>query len=102
MLSGENIYDSSVDDEKRADAITAHLKFESIYGDHLSILNIFNAFMETQKTRTMCNDNYLNHRNLCYALDIRKQLLEICGRLEIPQSTCGSNLDQVKGRLNLF
>lgn len=98
VLSGENIFDNSTsnDDERRSNAITAHSKFESIYGDHLTILNVFNAYIETGQKRTWCTDNYLIPRNLSYARDIRNQLLEICERLEIPMSTCGTNVDQVR------
>lgn len=97
VLSGENIFDNSttIDEEKRVKALTAHTKFESIYGDHLTILNVFNAYLEMGQKRMWCTDNYLIPRNLSYARDIRNQLLEICERLEIPMSTCGTNVDQV-------
>lgn len=47
ILSGESIFVHTTD--KREDAIEAHLKFESEYGDHLTLLKVFKAFQECDK-----------------------------------------------------
>lgn len=43
-----------------------------------------------------CYENFLNARNLEYAMNVRSQLKELCERLDIPQSSCGQELDCVR------
>lgn len=95
VLSSEDIYVNFFDSEKRADALTAHAKFENKYGDHLTLLNVFKASPKTEKVKVWCQENYLNTRNLTYALSVRNQLSVICKRLNLEFSSCGSNFDQV-------
>jgi ATP-dependent RNA helicase DHX33 len=54
LLSGENIFQSSID--KREEMMTAHAKFCSEYGDHLTLLNVFKSFEKTDKLKviTLC------------------------------------------------
>lgn len=93
MLSCDNIF--VIPSEKREIALTAHSKFDSKYGDHLRLLNVYRGFSQTEKQKTWCNENFLNLRNLVYARDVRRQLEEICLRCEMKITSCGSNLDQV-------
>lgn len=95
ILSGETIFYLTDDPDKRADALKAHAKFESIHGDHLTLLNVYNEFKKIDRHKTFCHDNYLHYRNLEYARDVRLQLSDICKRLELEPSTCGSDYDQV-------
>lgn len=43
-----------------------------------------------------CKENYLNHKNLTYAYEVRQQLLAICQKLNLTVSSCGQAYDQVK------
>lgn len=95
ILSGEDVFPNFCDSERRADAITAHAKFENKHGDHLTLLNVFKAFSKNEKVKIWCHENYLNSRNLTYAVDVRKQLTDICQRLDLEFSSCGNNFDQV-------
>ncbi|XP_011197201.2 ATP-dependent RNA helicase DHX33 [Bactrocera dorsalis] len=94
VLSGENVFVSS--NEKRELAALAHAKFTSKHGDHLTLLNVFSAFLKTEKVKLWCHDNFLNTRNLSYAREVRKQLQEIVERLDLPLNSCGNNQDQVR------
>lgn len=95
ILSGETIFYLSDDPDKRVEALKAHAKFESIHGDHLTLLNVYNEFKKTDRHKTFCHDNYLHCRNLEYARDVRLQLSDICERLELEPSSCGNDFDQV-------
>lgn len=95
ILSGETIFYLTDDPDKRAEALKAHAKFESIHGDHLTLLNVYNEFKKIERHRIFCHDNYLNHRNLEYAQEVRRQLSDICDRLQLEPSTCGNDFDQV-------
>lgn len=96
ILSGESIFIQMHDHEKRADALTAHAKFHHQHGDHLTLLNVYRAFQSAERAKMWCHENYLNSRNLIYARDVRNQLSEICERLELPLTSCGAELDQVR------
>lgn len=49
VLSGENVFHSS--NEKREQVALAHANFQSKHGDHLTLLNIFSAFLKIEKTK---------------------------------------------------
>lgn len=95
LLSGEDIFLSFYDNEKRVDAWTAHSKFENKFSDHLTLLNVFRALPKSERIKLWCHENYLNARHLAYALEVRSQLSDICKRLKLEFSSCGNNLDQV-------
>lgn len=93
MLSSDNVFLNPND--KRELALVAHSKFDSKYGDHLRLLNIYRGFIQSEKQKVWCSENFLNFRNLGYAREVRSQLLEICKRCDLKIASCGSNLDQV-------
>lgn len=102
LLSGEEIFLNIHDSERRGDALTAHAKFENKFGDHLTLLNVFKAYAKAERVKTWCHENYLNQRNLAYALEVRNQLSEICKHLKLEFSSCGTNFDQVMNESYLF
>lgn len=96
LLSGEDVFIHNIHDtDRRGDALVAHAKFQNEYGDHLTLLNVFKAYAKSERPKIWCHDNFLNTRNLSYALDVRNQLSEICKRVNLEFSSCGNNFDQV-------
>lgn len=96
MLSGEDVFINNIHDtDRRGDALVAHAKFENEFGDHLTLLNIFKAYAKAERPKTWCHDNFLNIRNLGYALEVRNQLSEICQRVSLEFESCGNQFDQV-------
>merc|ERR1711935_1037333 len=63
--------------EQQAQADGAKRKFIHPDGDHLTMLNAFNAFVAKQMNPDWCWDNYLSHRSLKQANDVRNQLLNM-------------------------
>lgn len=100
MLSSEEVFLTFFDSEKRAEALVAHAKFENKHGDHLTLLNVFKAMPKSDKIKVWCHENFLNARNLGYAIEVRKQLSDICTRLELEFSSCGRNYEQVSHNCN--
>lgn len=49
ILSSDNIF-VNVND-KRDQALTAHAKFHSQFGDHLTLLNVYKAFCKTDRPK---------------------------------------------------
>jgi ATP-dependent RNA helicase DDX35 len=71
--SGGNIFIQH-DGEKKA-ASSARRKFAAAEGDHLTLLNVYQAFVTTGKKQPrFCHDNLLNHKALARAVSIRAQL----------------------------
>lgn len=96
LLSGEDIFINNIFDvERRGDALTARARFESEYGDHLTMLNVYRAYSNVDRVKSWCHENYLNNRNMGYAVEVRHQLSVICTRIGLPFESCGKNLDQV-------
>lgn len=95
ILSGEDIFVNCMSSENRSEALSAHARFENKHGDHLTLLNVYKTYAKTEKVKVWCQENYLNNRNLSYATDVRNQLAEICQRLQLEFSSCGTDTDQV-------
>ena len=73
MLSVEGIFLSSPTRGK-ADAIRSHFAVRE--GDHLTLLNVYNAFMSVRHKNPSgwCHSNLLNFKSLVRAAEIRRQL----------------------------
>ncbi|XP_002065076.3 ATP-dependent RNA helicase DHX33 [Drosophila willistoni] len=93
VLSSDNIF--VVHTEKSELAALAHAKFQSKHGDHLTLLNVFNAFQKTEKPKVWCHDNFLNLRNLTYARNVRNQLADISTNIGLTLSS-GANVESQK------
>lgn len=69
--------------EKRATE-TARRKFAVEEGDHLTLLNVYQAFVTKGKKETKwCRDHYLNFRSMTRAVSVRMQLKRYLERIGI-------------------
>jgi ATP-dependent RNA helicase DDX35 len=50
-------------------------------GDHLTLLNVHDAFVAAKKSSKWCKEHFLNYRGLLRAMEIRSQLLRLLKRL---------------------
>ncbi|KAJ8395590.1 hypothetical protein AAFF_G00030710 [Aldrovandia affinis] len=55
-------------------------------GDHLTLVNIFNAYVQHNEDEGWCAKNFLNASALRLAMVIRAELLEVMQRIELPVS----------------
>ncbi|GIJ98913.1 hypothetical protein Aspvir_001035 [Aspergillus viridinutans] len=60
-------------------------------GDHLTLLNIWNQWVDSDFSYIWARENFLQQRSLTRARDVRDQLAKLCDRVEVTISTCGSN-----------
>jgi ATP-dependent RNA helicase DDX35 len=60
-------------------------------GDHLTLLNVLNAFLEAGRDPDWCHDYYLNFRALRRAADARKQLRKALARFGLPLASSRAN-----------
>lgn len=71
------------DGEKKASE-TARRKFAAEEGDHLTLLNVYQAFVtKGKKESKWCRDNYLNYKSMLRAVSIRAQLKRYLERFGI-------------------
>lgn len=69
-------------------------------GDHLTLLNIWNQWVDSDFSPIWSRENFLQQRSLTRARDVRDQLAKLCERVEVAPSTCGSaNIEPIKKAL---
>jgi len=64
-------------------ADTARRNFFSQGGDHLVLLNIYNQWANTDFSTNWCYENYIQHRSMRRARDVRDQLVGLMQRVEM-------------------
>ena len=84
---------------KRTEANAARTPFTSSEGDHISLLKIFRAFVKTNDEAEFCRVHYLHRRNLQFAVEVRKQLMDLCQRNKIPVQSCANHNELVRKAL---
>lgn len=60
-------------------------------GDHLTLLNIWNQWVDSDFSPVWSRENFLQQRSLTRARDVRDQLAKLCERVEVAPSTCGAS-----------
>ena len=60
-------------------------------GDPLTLLNIWNQWLDSDFSYVWARENYLQQRALTRARDVRDQLARLCDRVEVTISSCGPN-----------
>jgi ATP-dependent RNA helicase DHX8/PRP22 len=71
---------------KEAEARAQHNAHMSQYGDHATLVSVFNAFASTpaRQRKEWCRDRFFQRRALDNAARIREQLAQICIDLQLP------------------
>jgi len=64
-------------------------------GDHLTLMNVYNAWVETEYSIPWCKENFVQHRSLQRARLVREQLEALCDRVEIPSDSSVGAADHV-------
>lgn len=82
MLSVPQCFSRPKEAQKAADE--AKLKFAHIDGDHLTLLNVYHAYKQNHEDQGWCFDNFVNHRTMKSADEVRVQLARIMKRFEVP------------------
>ena len=78
--------------DKAFHADQARQSFTKPGGDHITLLNIWNQWVDTNFSYQWSKENFLQHKSLCRARDVRDQLARLCERVEI-QLTGKANSD---------
>ncbi|GIX62581.1 pre-mRNA-processing protein 8, putative [Babesia caballi] len=78
---GNNIFYRPKDKQVHAD--NARKNFFRTGGDHLVLLNVYNQWEEAEFSVAWCYENFVQHKSLRRARDIREQLVELMKRVEV-------------------
>jgi pre-mRNA-splicing factor ATP-dependent RNA helicase DHX16 len=66
-------------------------------GDHFTLLNIWNQWVDADFSYVWARENFLQQRSLTRARDVRDQLAKLCDRVEVTITACGaSNLPPIQ------
>ncbi|KAK9369200.1 Pre-mRNA-splicing factor ATP-dependent RNA helicase-like protein cdc28 [Lipomyces kononenkoae] len=84
--------------EKKLHADKARDAFTRPGGDHLSLLEIWNEWVETDFSQVWAAENFLQYKSLCRARDVRDQLSRLCDRVGVKLSSAGT---QENGVVNI-
>lgn len=96
MTSVQNVFVSHEGEKKPAES--AKRKFAVEEGDHLTLLNVYQAFTtKGQKSSKWCRDNYLNFKALSRAVSVRAQLKKYLERFTADVDQARSRSDTATG-----
>lgn len=69
-------------------ADTARQNFFNPDGDHLTLLNVYDQWVDTDYSIQWCFENFIQHRSMKRARDVRDQLKALMERVEIAMVSC--------------
>ncbi|KAJ0453624.1 putative RNA helicase [Helianthus annuus] len=81
MLSVPNCFVRPREAQKAADEAKA--RFGHVDGDHLTLLNVYHAYKQNNDDQSWCYDNFVNHRAMKSADNVRQQLARIMARFNL-------------------
>lgn len=81
---------------QKAAAETARRKFCVHEGDHVTLLNIYKAFLRCNQNSRWCQQNFLSYKGLNHAVSIRERLKRMLQRFKVKIVSCGSDCEPVQ------
>lgn len=85
--------------EKQAQADQKKAKFHDPSGDHLTLLNVYNAWKQSGFSAPWCFENFIQARSMKRAKDVREQIAKIMQRYRHPIASCGGDTQKVRQAL---
>lgn len=85
--------------EKQTQADQKKAKFHDPHGDHLTMLNVFNAWKRNGYSTPWCFENFIQARSMRRAKDTRDQIAKIMDRHKHPVVSCGRDTQKVRRAL---
>lgn len=85
--------------EKQSQADQKKAKFHDPHGDHLTLLNVFNAWKHSGYSNAWCFENFIQARGVRRAKEVREQLMKMMQRYRHPIVSCGRDNEKVRRAL---
>ncbi|XP_047439691.1 probable ATP-dependent RNA helicase DHX35 [Mugil cephalus] len=93
MMQIQNIF--SVPPNQKKAAAREHRKFAVAEGDHLTMLNVYEAFIKHQKSSQWCQEHFLNYKGLLRAVTVREQLRRLMNKFKVPRTSSEGDPDVI-------
>ncbi|KAK1337743.1 hypothetical protein QTO34_002376 [Cnephaeus nilssonii] len=93
MMQIQNIF--VVPSNQKSQAIRVHRKFAVEEGDHLTMLNVYEAFIKHNKNSQWCQEHFLNYKGLVRAATVREQLKKLLVKFQVPKISSEGDPDPV-------
>ncbi|XP_037666959.1 probable ATP-dependent RNA helicase DHX35 isoform X1 [Choloepus didactylus] len=93
MMQIQNIF--VIPPNQKSQAIRGHRKFAVEEGDHLTMLNVFEAFIKHNKNSQWCQQHFLNYKGLVRAATVREQLKKLLVKFQVPKKSSEGDPDPV-------
>lgn len=94
MLSVENVFTRPREKTETADRKRA--RFFQPEGDHIMLLEVFNAWIRNDRSKMWCNENFIQFRSMRRAEDVRQQLVQLMDRFGLDIVSCGRDYVSVR------
>jgi ATP-dependent RNA helicase DHX8/PRP22 len=82
--------------EKQQQADQKKSKFNDPHGDHVTFLNVFNAWKRNNRSKAWCQENYIQWKALERVESVRKQLVTIFDRHKLEIRSSGNDTTVVR------
>lgn len=97
MLNLQQVFTRPKDKQEQADKKKA--KFFDPSGDHLTMLNVYNAWVRSGCSNPWCHENFIHARQMKRAKDVRDQIVKIMTRYKHKITSCGRDTQKVRRAL---
>ncbi|KAJ3693888.1 hypothetical protein LUZ60_009368 [Juncus effusus] len=91
VLSVQSIWVSLRGVKKEFDE--AKLRFAASEGDHVTFLNVYKGFLQSNKSSQWCYKNFINYQAMKKVIDIREQLVRFLKRFGVTIKSCDRDLE---------
>ncbi|XP_018090692.1 probable ATP-dependent RNA helicase DHX35 [Xenopus laevis] len=93
MMQIQNVF--IVPPNQKSQAIREHRKFAVEEGDHLTMLNVYEAFIKFNKSSHWCQQHFLNYKGLMRAVTVREQLKKLLSKFKVPKNSSEGDPDPI-------
>nr|XP_010589984.1 probable ATP-dependent RNA helicase DHX35 [Loxodonta africana] len=93
MMQIQNVF--VIPPNQKSQAIRLHRKFAVEEGDHLTMLNVYEAFIKHNKSSQWCQKHFLNYKGLVRAATVREQLKKLLVKFQVPKKSSEGDPDPV-------
>lgn len=94
MLSIQNVFYRPKEKQQIADQ--KKQRFFQPEGDHLTLLAVYKAWEQAGYDKNWCFDNFIQHRAMHRAQDVRKQIQQMMDRYKLDIVSCGKNYSKIR------
>jgi HrpA-like RNA helicase len=88
MLSSDNVLIQPHLESDKKTAGQIHKQFASRDGDFITLINIYEAWIKSGKSKGWCHRSFVSHRGLSHACSVREQIARILHTMGINMSSC--------------